>query len=153
MPKYQESFTLQLPLADSMEVCTRVITEDGWNIVQQGSNSLLCKEGNYHVTKVTWPITIEVLLEVESPTATSITFRGSNFGWGPIQKNHLIGQLNSLNNKIKLAVKNDATTSPVAASGSIASELNQLADLHASGVLNSDEFEAAKRRLLNDSNR
>lgn len=53
MPKYQESFTLQLSLVNSMEACMRVITDDDWNIVQQDSTSLLCKEGNYHVTKVT----------------------------------------------------------------------------------------------------
>jgi hypothetical protein len=136
-----------------MEACTKVITDDGWNIVQQDSTSLLCKEGNYHITKVTWPITMEVLSEVESPTATTILLRGSNFGWGPIQKNHLRGQLSTLRNKIKLAIISDTTTSSEAASGGIASELEKLADLHARGVLNSDEFVAAKNRLLDNSDK
>lgn len=95
---------------------------------------------------------MEILLESESPSSTAILLRGSNFGWGPIQKNHLTGQLSSLRNKIKLAVKSYTIPSSVAAS-SIVSELEQLADLHARGVLTSDEFDTTKNRLLNDSDR
>lgn len=151
MPRYQEQFALQLSLADSMEICREVVADSDWNVVQQNASSLVCKEGSYHVTKVTWPITVEIVLSAESSDKTSILLQGSNFGFGPIQKNHLRGQLGSLRNKIELAVSKDRVATARSASASIASELEKLADLHARGLLTDDEFGAAKTRLLNQT--
>jgi len=81
---------------------------------------------------------------------------GTIFGWGPIQASHLKGQMGSLKNRIEIGLsklfedqKQQAASIPISQSSSLITELERLANLHAKGLLTDDEFQSAKKKLLN----
>lgn len=90
--QYGEEFDLQLPLADSFELCNKVVDDLGWKIigsnqdyVEQGGEYFVCREPTkiltFHNT-----IIFQVFLRRIDDQQTQITLVGFNIGLGPIQK-------------------------------------------------------------------
>jgi hypothetical protein len=78
---------------------------------------------------------------------------GSISGFGPIQSGHLKGQVGNLRNRIEVGLNKEIDTKKQTQSQSqgslLISELERLANLHEKGALTDDEFQQAKKKLLN----
>lgn len=91
----------------------------------------------------------------EDEDGSLVTLEGWGFGFGPIQKGHVKGQLGGLKNRIVVATEAFEPPGPdqpdqgFGASG----ELERMAALHRSGVLTDEEFAQAKARILSDRGR
>jgi hypothetical protein len=95
-----------------------------------------------------WPAEVDVVLSSPNASQTTVLLSGSVFGFGPIQKGHLQGQLGNLRNRIELIAQERSTRAPAAASVPLSVELEKLAALRKDGILTEDEFQKAKQRLL-----
>lgn len=111
----------------------------------------VCREGSTaDLLRGTWPVQVEISLSAGSSSVlTKVVANGSNFGFGPIQKNHLKGQMGNLRNRIELRASEGITVVPQS-SESLTSEIERLAELHVQGILTDEEFRRAKERLLSE---
>jgi hypothetical protein len=158
MPTYSEDFTLQLSLAESMQVCAEAVATLGWRTTEQSLTRLKCVEVKTQLVSFTWPVQVEIILKGEPSGTTRATLNGSTFGLGALQANYLREQVLNLRHTIEhtislRAAKQDKEKPATQAQGSstLASELERLAKLHASGALSDQEFQQAKQRLLEQS--
>ena len=99
-----------------------------------------------------WPSNIEVLLAQADESRTTVTLNGSIGGYGPIQKNHLKGEMNRLRNAIEVAAaqtpRTEVLTNDGANHGEPVEQLRKLGELRDAGVLTDAEFETKKADLL-----
>ena len=160
MPTHGEEFILQLSLGASMELCSEAVAMLGWRVIEQSATRLKCAEVKPPLVSFTWPVQVEILLKGEPAGTTRVRLNGSTFGLGSMQANYLKDQVENLRHTIEHAASlkgaKPAENVPVPESqspttGTLASELEKLAQLHASGALSADEFQQAKRRLLAES--
>jgi len=148
MSKHEDTFTVELPLPETLEVCKEASAILGWKILDETNNYISCKEVTSQITSFTWPAKVDVYLETNEKH-TTIRFAGSIWGLGPIQSGHLHGQMGRFRNLIEVTVKKYIKeTKPSDSNSSITAQLERLADLHSKGLLNSDEFKSAKEKLL-----
>ena len=148
MSKYREEFNLSLSLDDSLRVCREAVADIGWRVMEQTATRLTCKEVTPQVTSFTWAAKVEILLSNDRPNETRVVLDSSIFGFGPIQSGHLKGQVGNLRNKIELAASKSNSPADAQPLGSLAFELEQLAQLHTEGKLSDEEFQAAKSKII-----
>jgi hypothetical protein len=147
--KHNDSFELPASAAELETACREAVAEIGWRILDQGQGRIRCKEVASSGMSFTWPAEVEIVIS-GGPSSTRVDLNGTVFGLGPIQGNHLRGQMGNLRNRIELAAGRSSkpAASSGASSGSLTDELEKLASLRDQGVLNEDEFLKAKQRLL-----
>lgn len=148
MSKYRDSLSLDVSYPEAEQACRRAISQLGWRVLDDEGDRLVVKEVTPHVAKMTWAAKVELLIE-HSDLRTVVQLNGSITGMGPVQKNHLKGQVGALKNNIGLAAEATASTPAEGGSDDVAGQLEQLASLHESGALSAEEFAQAKARLLN----
>jgi hypothetical protein len=130
------------------QACRSAISTLGWRLLEDEGSRLVTKEVTPHVAKMTWAAKVEVLIQQEG-SGSNVELNGSITGMGPIQKNHLKGQIGALKNNIGLAAEQHAASpAPRGSGGDISGELERLASLHEKGALSDEEFSQAKTRLL-----
>jgi len=136
-----------------MRLCREAVASIGWRVLESGRTRLRCKEVSVQSTSFNWPAEVTIELTTDEPN-TIITLNGSIFGFGPIQSGHLEGQVGNLSNRIVIGLNkiiqsmteayiNQQQGSP------LISELERLASLYEKGALTDDEFQQAKKNLLN----
>lgn len=146
--KLSDQVVLDLPLSESLLICRKVVVDLGWRVMEQTDNSIRCKEVAPHVVSFTWPAEVDIVLSSTSQSQTAIDMHAKIFGFGPVQKGHLQGQLGNLRNRIELSIQQATKASHPIIGVSLAAELGKLAALHQQGILTIDEFDRAKQRLL-----
>ncbi len=161
MPTHSEEFSLQLSLTESMHVCAEAVATLGWRIIEQSMTRLKCAEVKTLLASFTWPVQVEIILKGEPSGQTRVALNGSTFGLGSMQSGYLAEQVRNLRHTIehtvslKTAKPAEREAAPESQSqttaGTLASELETLARLHASGALSDQEFQQAKQRLLEQS--
>ena len=160
MPTHSEEFSLSLALGESMEVCAEAVATLGWRVIEQSMTRLKCAEVKTHLASFVWPVQVEIILKGEPSGGAHVTLNGSTFGLGSLQSGYLKEQVQNLRSAIEHALSRrtaktvepaPAPESQAQAAGTLASELEKLARLHASGALSDQEFQQAKQRLLEQS--
>lgn len=146
--KINDSVVIDMPLDHAFSLCREVVADLGWRILNQSSTSLHCKELAVSAVSFNWPAEVEIVLSPVDESQTSILLKGAIFGFGPIQKSHLQGQMGNLRNRIELALKNWSEKAPHTPDRPLSSELEKLALLYKEGILTEEEFRKAKQRLL-----
>lgn len=160
MPTHSEEFTLPLSLVETMQVCAEAVATLGWRVIEQSMTRLKCAEVKTQLVSFTWPVQVEIILKAEPTGGTRVALNGSTFGLGSMQSSYLTEQVQNLRHTIEHTVSRK-TAKPVesapesqshaAAAGTLATELEKLAQLHTSGALSDEEFQQAKKRLLEQS--
>ena len=102
MPKYFQSFLLPSSPEQAMLQCRQALGEVGWTIKAVQPDCIVASEGRIRLTSVTWPAKV-ILRVAGGQRGTEISLDGSVGGWGPIQSNHLKGQLPRLAEMIQTA--------------------------------------------------
>ena len=153
MSKHKQDFELNTSSVQALELCQEVAVRMGWRVLSLSSSTLTLKEASPQITSFTWPARIDVSISANSDKTCIITLDGSISGVGPIQRNHLQGQMGRFLNDLSLAVdrKNPSNEAPASIdrpSPSLSDELLKLKALMDGGVLTAEEFAAAKSRLL-----
>ncbi len=161
MPTHSEEFTLQFSLGESMQACAEAVATLGWRVIEQSMTRLKCAEVKTPLVSFTWPVQVEIILRGEPSGGVRVALNGSTFGLGSMQSGYLTEQVQNLRHTIehivslKTAKPAENTPAPESqnqtAAGTLASELEKLARLHASGALSDQEFQQAKQRLLEQS--
>jgi hypothetical protein len=108
------------------------------------------KEDFVNLSKGTWAAELAISVDADAG-GSEMTVNGSIAGMGPIQKNHLKGQMGRFLNALATAVESSEASTlsgSVTGSGSVADELTKLGELHAQGILSAEEFSSAKAKLL-----
>ena len=149
--KLTDTMTVDMPLSDALALCRRAVADIGWRVLEQGASRIRCKEVAVSAMSFNWPAEVDIILSSIGPSQTTILLNGSVFGVGPIQKNHLLGQMGNLRNRIELANEDRHSKAPTVAAGSLSGELEKLAALRKNGILTDEEFTKAKQRLLEKS--
>jgi len=149
MSKHNDEFTVPLSIKKTMKVCKEAAAELGWRIMNEGDNYISCKEVSPQIISFTWAAKIDVYVEGNN-NESIISLNGSIFSMGPIQSGHLKGQLGKLKNLIQLSVNKHKSYSSQSSS-SIVSELEKLSSLLSKGLLTEEEFNSAKKRILEQS--
>ena len=99
MSKLSDQFSLGLPLEDASWACKEAVTNIGWNVGSLEENRIVPKVG---VGISRNPSKVEILLEPEGGSSARIVLNGQITGFGPIQKRHLMGEINRLRNAIEV---------------------------------------------------
>lgn len=153
MSTFQQRIKVQLSIDEVMTVCREAVASIGWRVLESGRTRLRCKEMSVQFTSFNWPAEVTIELTTHEPK-TMITLNGSIFGFGPIQSGHLEGQVGNLSNRIVIGLNkiiqsmkeshlNQQQGSP------LISELERLSGLREKGAITDDEFQQAKKKLLN----
>lgn len=149
--KLNDTMMLDIPLSEALSICRRVVADLGWRVLEQDQTRIRCKEVAVASTSFNWPAEVELTLSSVSQSQTSVYLNGSVFGFGPIQKGHLQGQIGNIRNRIEIAIQ-ERTDEQQRRSGptgeSLGAELEKIASLHKQGILTDEEFQKAKQRLL-----
>jgi hypothetical protein len=103
MSSQRDEFTLKLALAECLTVCLSAANGPGWRMTRQSETSLACVEIPQPGLSFSNPAQVEIALADAGSNATRITLRGSNFGFGPIQSNHVKQQVQALRQLIECA--------------------------------------------------
>ncbi|MBU6414662.1 hypothetical protein KGQ34_00230 [Patescibacteria group bacterium] len=102
MSQRKDNFVIPLNTADAMEICRKIIADAGWLILDRSEINITAKEGSIS-SLFTNPVKLNI--ECESVSGgTRININGKNFGMGPIQSKHVVGQIGKFRNLIELAV-------------------------------------------------
>lgn len=147
LSRVQDSVILEVPEGGAQRACRRAISVLGWRILEDSERRMVIKEVMSSGVSFTWPAKIEILIH-EQGQACRLELNGSITGLGPVQKNHLKGQMGALRNNIQLALEQRPAPSGETDSGALASELERLLALREKGALSDEEFAQAKARLL-----
>ncbi len=151
--KINDSIETNLPIEEAYNLCRKVAVDIGWRVLEESQVSLTIKEKAVSGTSFNWPAEVEMILSSIDTDKTVINLRGSIFGGGPVQKGHLQGQLGNIKNRIEVAINEIAKAKQKDSSNakvSIAEELEKLASLRNSGILTDEEFNEAKKKLLDN---
>ena len=145
MPKHSEAFAVSAAIHETLQACKEAVGQLGWGILEAGDGRMSIKEEGFaNLNKGTWPAKVDIHLQ-SSGVRTQIILEGSIFGFGPIQSDHLKGQMGRLRSLIERSADRVQSQTGVA---SLGVELERLASMKARGVLTEDEFEVAKKKLL-----
>ena len=149
MSKAVDEFIINLTKNEAILACKNATAQLGWRIMGDNTDSIICKEIASQATSFTWPAEVTINI-IENGEKTKIVLNGSIMGFGPIQSNHLRGQMGRTRNLIEncsLQLKNQSATQNK--TESLSNELERLADLHSKGILSDEEFKNAKNKLIN----
>ena len=149
MSKASDDFFIQLTIDKVRLACKNAVAQLGWRIMEDSPNKIVCKEVTSQMTSFTNPAEVAIILN-DQIEKTKITLNGSVIGFGPIQSNHIQGQIGRIKNLIEtcsaqFANQNDDKNATL----SLSNELEKLAELNKKGILSDEEFKNAKNKLLN----
>jgi hypothetical protein len=150
MPKVDEVREFAATPSVLMPSIRKVASSLGWRVMLDEPTNITIKENAVNLVSGTWPAELAISVKKHG-TGSRVTINGAIFGYGPIQKNHLKGQIGRfLNSLTTLAMTSEAKSSRTSGDGSysVASEVKKLAKLHADGLLSDKEFARAKAKLL-----
>jgi hypothetical protein len=99
--KLRDEFTLALPLEEAASACRRAVASIGWKVNEDGPDRIVPKIG---VGLTRNPSKIEVLLS-DFGDQTIVRLNGSILGIGPLQKGHLVAEMNRLRDEIEGAAR------------------------------------------------
>ncbi len=154
MSKHTQIFKLSTSKAEALEVSREVAVRMGWRVFDMSSSSLTIKEASKHTKSFTWPARIEISIKSVADDICEITLDGSIAGAGPIQRNHLKGQMGRVLNDLSLSIdqknaqRRNRQNDFDPRSPSLPEEIMRLKELMDDGTLTAEEFAAAKARLL-----
>ena len=112
MSKYQSEFRINSPLVASLEACRIAVTMLGWQLTRQFETGLTCVEIP-RMALFTHPVQVDVNVVSEAAGLSRIALNGSSFGFGPLQSNHLKGQMQRLTEEIMKAAKQASAESGI----------------------------------------
>ena len=104
MSKHRIKVTIAYPIDTVVMACQEAVAQLGWRVIKQSPYNITCKENSPQITSFTWPAQIEVSWS-GTGGKTNLSLKGSIFGMGPIQSNHLKGQMGNLQNRIDLCLR------------------------------------------------
>ena len=143
MPSFRKDLTVQVTHDDASQACRRALGEMQLAIKKDNGIGFVANE-KIKMLGFANPAKVEIQIS-PSPQGTNISVHASNFGIGPLQKEHVKGVAETLLSKLRLYISE--TSKPGGSSG-IAEELARLAKLKEDGFLSEDEFVSAKAKLL-----
>jgi hypothetical protein len=100
MSRCSDEFQLDLPPDTAWRACKSAIAQIGWGIASADDSRIVPRVG---VGISRNPSKIEVLLGEAQGDLTTLHLNGSIMGIGPIQKRHLVAEMNQLRNAIEVA--------------------------------------------------
>lgn len=153
MSKHSQTLQLAVSREALLLMCQEVFREFGWRVHEVTQSGMTAKEVASQLTSFTWPARIDIEVVATGANNSDLRVFGSITGVGPLQSNHLKGQvgrfLNSLSIRIDIAKDRDTPEIENERSESgLISDLRELTELHSKGQLSEAEFRVAKARLL-----
>jgi hypothetical protein len=100
MSRCSDEFQIDLASDAAWRACKAAIAQIGWGIASADESRIVPKIG-VGITRT--PSKIEVLRGDAEGDATIIRLNGSIMGIGPVQKRHLVAEMNRLRNAIEVA--------------------------------------------------
>lgn len=158
MSKYKFEQELTEDYKTTLTALLSAIKDLDWILLSKKSDGVVCKEFNTKplIKKATNDATIDVTI---NESQRKILYKGKNFGFGPIQSTHVKQQVLLVKEKfeqnLKMGnpslspVKENSSDTPNTSTMNISLELKKISDLLKNGILTEEEFENAKRRILN----
>jgi hypothetical protein len=105
MSHRNDNFVVPLGIVETMDICRRVIADADWLVLDRGETSITIKEGSVSSLSTN---PVKLTIECENMSGgTRININGKNFGMGPIQSKHVVGQIGRFRNLIELAAAKD----------------------------------------------
>ena len=95
LPRYQETFSLDLTHHQALRACGRAVATLGWQVVAQGEHGLVCTE-TQPASACAWPLQVEIVLAGDPAGPTSIALHGLYCGWGLMQSGYAQRQIQAL---------------------------------------------------------
>jgi Short C-terminal domain len=115
----------------------------------EDDSTIVAREVLGGTTSVHVPVQVRFQVQALDNGSSRIHLAGSNRGIGPIQKNHMRGQVGAVANKIRLAgARRPSGSGAAMPAADLAGQLERLGKLRSEGLLSDAEFAAAKARLL-----
>lgn len=156
MSTHTQQFRLQASRQELLRDCQQVTASLGWRVIEVSSSSIKVKEPMPNLTSYTGAVRIDIDIHERDTAECDLELRGSVMGVGPIQRNHLQGQMGRFLNELSLRIDSRTDEQQLSTGSrsdvqSLAEELERLAALRDSGALSAEEFVAAKARLLGGS--
>jgi hypothetical protein len=103
--KLHDDFTIGVPVNRASFACLEAIATVGWNVRSVEPDRIVTKIG---VSVTRNPSKIEVLLSA-SGDRTMVRLKGSIIGIGPLQKGHLVAEMQRLREAIELCAPGEVT--------------------------------------------
>jgi hypothetical protein len=157
MSRHTEKLHFPIHNEQMMVIVQDAVASANLQVLRSGEDYIVCKEASSQVTSFTWPAEIRVeLSSYQDGKGIEILLKGKIAGFGPIQSNHLEGQMGSLCNRISLLAKRylnqieEEKSRPKSEDLSLVDKLERLAQLLEKGVLSKEEFTRAKSKLLSE---
>lgn len=149
MSRHNDSIIVPISNEKAMLVCKEAASNLNWRIMNEGKNFISCKEiTSFSAFSVTWPAKVDISIS-EHNDKVQIKLEGSIAGLGPIQSGHLKGQLGKFKNLIEVAINRLTQNSNINNdTPSLSSEIEKLSVLHSKGILTKEEFDSAKKKIL-----
>ncbi|MFA6001675.1 MAG: hypothetical protein WC828_06120 [Thermoleophilia bacterium] len=104
MARYGESFSLNLSVPIVTNACHEAFREIGWPAKQSTTGFVFKEPFKLKLSQLLilkYPATVRVDLAAESQNSTLVNLRGSNFGFGPVQSNHVRKQVDDIREAIR----------------------------------------------------
>ena len=115
MSKHEERCTVAFPRQRMLAACRIAVEKLGWRLLRQNDLGLVCAEPPpQNPLSFTTPVEVEIgVFGSPSDTETTIIFKGSNLGLGPIQSSHVKSQIARLMQELgKAAVATPKSAQP-----------------------------------------
>lgn len=150
MARIEDTFEFAVSPDVIMRAVRKIAVDFGWRVMLDEAYKITIKENHLTIHNYNAVLAVSV---IPSASGSSVRIDGSIYGasWGP-QPKHLKGQMGWFVNALQLAVDtpdvSEVEPTQPGSHNSIVDELNKLSELHAQGVLNDEEFAAAKAKIL-----
>ena len=102
MSRHEESFQIPVPPEQAKAICRNAITSLGLPMRDLGYGFTGAESFQFGFT---WPVTISLIIDHGDPGMSHIRIGGTNFGFGPIQSNHVRGKVLALRHRIELMLQ------------------------------------------------
>jgi len=115
MSKYEDRCTVAFPRARMVAACRVAVEKLGWRVLRQNDFGIVCAEPPpQNPLSFTTPVEVEIgVFGSASDNETTVIFKGSNQGLGPIQSSHVKSQVARLMQELgKAAVTAPETVQP-----------------------------------------
>jgi len=115
MSKYEDRCTVAFPRARMVAACRVAVEKLGWRVLRQNDVGIVCAEPPpQNPLSFTTPVEVEIgVFGSASDNETTVIFKGSNQGLGPIQSSHVKSQVARLMQELgKAAVTAPETVQP-----------------------------------------
>ena len=99
MSSHEDSFQVPVPPEQAKALCAQAIASLGLTINGDTGYGFVCAE-KFQIG-LTWPVTLNVIINYGDPGMSRITIGGSNFGFGPIQSSHVSTEVFALRRRIE----------------------------------------------------